>query len=81
MTISRKTLLIALTTAAILPVASAAVAPAAPASAAVVSCHYSAGWQTETVTDSAGHVTEHKSVVLYRVCGRATTEIGSIRLS
>jgi hypothetical protein len=81
MTISRRTLLIALTTAGLLPAASAAVVPAVPASAAVVSCHYSAGTQTETVTDSAGHVTEHKSIVIYRVCGRSAAEVGSIRLS
>ena len=81
MTISRKMLLIALATAGLLPAASAAVVPAAPASAAVVSCHYSVGTQTETVTDSAGHVTEHKSIVIYRVCGRAATEVGSIQVS
>jgi hypothetical protein len=61
----RGALLIALTTAGLLPVASAAVVPVAPTSAAVVSCHYSIGPQTETVTDSAGHVTEHKSIVIY----------------
>ena len=82
MTISRKTALIALTTAGFLSVASAAVVPAAPASAAVVSCHYSVGSQTETITDNAGHViSEHTSIVLYRVCGRAAIEVGSIRVS
>ena len=59
----------------------AGVVPTAPASAAVVSCHYSVGSQTETVTDSAGHVTEHKSIVIYRVCGRSAIEVGSIGVS
>jgi hypothetical protein len=81
MNISRKILIIALTTAAVLPVASAAVVPAATASGAVVSCHYSAGVQTETTTDSAGHETTHKSIVIYRVCGHYASEVGSIQLS
>jgi hypothetical protein len=62
-------------------VAAGLAVPAATSGAAVVSCHYSAGHETVTTTDDAGHEVVHHSIVIYRVCGHTAREVGSIPLS